>query len=173
MGTSYCWAAISSSVAMLVCPDMLMRLEASKGSGTTRTASGRLLELSASRRAADCRHRPQADSVQGDNWLLFICWNPGKNEGPMAKVHLVQWKGRRKWVKVCKHWGRRTLDVIGAVLLYVIVGGGSGQGVEQLKRWSKYRNSTSWKLGVHTVVINHFEEKARQSCWKRQKPITW
>ena len=38
------------------------------------------------------------------------------------------------------------------------------------KEVSKYRNSTSRKL--HTLVVNHFEEKTRWSCRKSQKPIT-
>ena len=45
----------------------------------------------------------------------------------MARVRLVQCKIRRKWVYVWKHWRRRMLDVKGAVLLDVIVSGGSGE----------------------------------------------
>ena len=52
--------------------------------------------------------------------FFFIDWNPGKNEGPMARVCLVQCKNRRKWVVVWKHWRRRTLDVNRAVPLDVI-----------------------------------------------------
>ena len=75
---------------------------------------------------------------------------------------MIQRKIRRKWLEVWKHWRRRTLDVNGAILLDVIVSGGSGQGVKQQKRWSKYRHCTSRKLGVHTAVVNHFEENLGQ-----------
>ena len=53
----------------------------------------------------------------------------------MARVRLVQFKIRRKWVDVWKHWRRRKLDVNGVVLWDVIVCGGSGQGVKQQKWW--------------------------------------
>ena len=63
MGTSDCGAANRSLVAMAVGPDVSMIAEAGKGSGTTGSASGRLLVLPATGRAANARYRPQADTA--------------------------------------------------------------------------------------------------------------
>ena len=88
-----------------------MSAESSNEAERTGSASGILLELSASRRVAESRYSPQADSRQVDDWcrvwkftivtsalqkinniaeIFVIRWNPGKNEGPMARVRLVQ-----------------------------------------------------------------------------------
>ena len=50
-------------MVMLVGPVMLMIAEAGKGSGTTGSASGRLLELSATGRTADSRYRPHCRQI--------------------------------------------------------------------------------------------------------------
>ena len=91
MGSSDCGAASRSLVAMAVGQDVLMIAEAGKGSGTTRSASGRLPGKGSGTTRSASGRLPELSAT-----------------GRTAK-----YKIRRKWVNVWKHWRRRMLALHG------------------------------------------------------------